>query len=363
MADTGFSAGGTVAQDLSETKGTPFPCGIRPVWIASYPRSGNTFLRILLQNFFRLPTYSIYNVEGQGFADPSAAALDEAPVLPRHWRNLLSDQPGAKKLLIKTHDRPEAEGQAIYLVRDGRAAIDSYFHYHQKFAFEKPSLTEVIAGACQFGRWSDHVLAWQPQQRANTLFLRYEELVGRPEQLIPQIGEFLGENPANGRVPTFEELQHQFPIFFRRGSNEDFLREWSPGQMALFNQLHGTVMEELQYPLAQPGENNGDTGAELAGSAAHWHGLYLEKLASLGNTAAICQQVYKENERLQCELRRVSEELEKKDALLTPLLKSLWVKTGLALGLLGRARKAKRRLARLTAQTETAATREQPSVN
>jgi hypothetical protein len=363
MAETGFSAGGTVAKNLSETCGNLFPRGIRPIWIASYPRSGNTFLRILLQNFFRLPTYSVYNVEGQGFADPSAGALDEPPVLPRNWRTLLCDQNTAKKTLIKTHDRPEAEGRAIYLVRDGRAAIDSYFHYHQKFSFEKPSLTEVIAGACQFGRWSDHYRDWQPRTRANTLFLRYEDLVNSPEQLIPQIGEFLNEKPVDGRVPSFEELQRQFPIFFRRGSNEDFLTEWTPGQMALFNELHGTAMEELQYPLKQPGEVSTNTAGELARSAAHWHGLYLEKLASLGNTAAICQQVYKENERLESELRRLSEEMAKQDALLVPLLKSIWVRMGLTLGLLRRANKAKRRLARRSTEPETTPAREQARVH
>src|SRR5262252_5675644 len=100
MAETGFSAGGTVEKNLSETAGRAFPGGIRPIWLASYPRSGNTFLRILLQNLFRLPTYSIYNIEGQGFADPSAAALDAAPMLPRNWRAFLSKEDGAKKVLI-----------------------------------------------------------------------------------------------------------------------------------------------------------------------------------------------------------------------------------------------------------------------
>lgn len=356
MTESGFSVGGTVGENLSEARGTLFPRRIRPVWLASYPRSGNTFLRIVLQNFFRLPTYSIYNIEGQGFADPSAAALEEAPVLPRNWRAALSDEVGAKTILIKTHDRPEGEGPAIYLVRDGRAAIDSYYYYHQKFAFEKPSRTEVIAGACQFGRWSDHYRAWRPQSRANTLFLRYEDLVSQPEKWIPLLAEFLNQEPTNARVPTFEELQRQFPVFFRRGRNEDFLSEWSPAQMLLFNELHGDVMKELGYLLTQPGDVNANTAAELAHSAAHWHDLYLEKLASLGQTAATCQQLNKENERLATELRQLSEEVE-------PLRKSLWVKLGLALGLLWRANKAKRRSAGPSLTPDATAPRQQARAN
>jgi hypothetical protein len=361
MAATDFFAGGTVGKNLSDISRASFAHGIRPVWIASYPRSGNTFLRIILQNFFRLPTYSVYNVEGQGFVDPSAATLESSPVLPGNWRDQLSDQDGAETVLIKTHELPADGGAAIYLVRDGRAAIDSYYHYHQKFAFEKPSLTEVIAGACQFGRWSDHYLAWQPQARANTLFLRYEDLVSRPEEIIPQIGEFLRHKPMDGRVPGFEELQQRFPVFFRRGQNEDFLYAWTPGQMSLFNKLHGVVMQQLNYPLAQAGEITAATSAELARSAAHWHELYLEKLRNLGYTASNCQQLAEENKRLQSQLRQISEEMEKKDAALVQLLKSIWVKMGLTLGLLRRANKATPGLA--SHSTETAPERKHPGVD
>ncbi|HTL56284.1 MAG TPA: sulfotransferase domain-containing protein [Candidatus Limnocylindrales bacterium] len=347
ITENGSFAGKTVVKNLPEAPvaaDASFPSRVRPVWIASYPRSGNTFLRIILLNLFHLPTYSIYNIEGQGFPDPSAAALDEAPIMPRNWRERLSQEAGATTTLIKTHDPPEGSGPAIYVVRDGRAAVNSYYYYHKKFAFEKPSLTEVIAGACQFGRWNDHYLAWRPRIRQNTLFLRYEELVTRPDEIIPKLSQFLRMEPKEGRIPTFEELKQQMPTFFRRGQNDDFLSEWTPGQMALFNELHGPVMKELDYPLASIGGDDGSAAAELAQSAAHWHELYLEKLQSLGSTSATCLQLYRENEELGRELRQFSEEIEKKDAVLRPLLKSVWVKVGMSIGLLRRARKAKRRL-------------------
>lgn len=31
------------------------------VWLASYPRSGNTFLRVLFRHVFGIETYSVYN--------------------------------------------------------------------------------------------------------------------------------------------------------------------------------------------------------------------------------------------------------------------------------------------------------------
>src|SRR5262249_53341379 len=126
-----------------------FSHGIRPVWIASYPRSGNTFLRIVLQNIFQLPSYSVYNVEGQNYKDPSAEALEKAPFLPCNWRKLISNNAHSKTIPIKTHDPPNDDAPAIFIIRDGRAAIHSYYEYQKNYAYEQPSLTETIAGACQ----------------------------------------------------------------------------------------------------------------------------------------------------------------------------------------------------------------------
>lgn len=259
--------------------------GIRPIWLASYPRSGNTFLRIILQNLFRLPTYSIYRIEGAEFPDPSAEALEEAPFLPREWAELLSDDPHAETVLIKTHNPPRDGRKAIYLVRDGRASINSYFHYHKKFAFEQPSLTEVIVGACQFGSWSEHYLAWQPKTRPETLWLRYEDLVSRPAEFIPVLAKFIGATPLDGRLPTFAELKERMPAFFRRGQNNDFASQWSPGQQALFNLVHGPVMQELGYALSTPSESALSTVPELARSAARSHKLYIQQLERMHEEA------------------------------------------------------------------------------
>lgn len=312
------------------------PTSIRPVWIASYPRSGNTFLRIVLQNIFHLPTYSVYYVEGQNFSDPSAEALEEAPVLPRNWRELISSEPGATLTLIKTHDPPPDDSPAIYLVRDGRAAIDSYFHYQRKFAFDKPSLTEVIAGACQFGAWSAHLRAWAPLSRPNTLFLRYEDLVNRPMALIPSLSEFLQVQPAEGQLPTFEELKQRYPAFFRRGQNEDFLKAWTPGQAALFNSLHESVMKELGYPQNSASLLDHTTVAELASSATRLHQQYLEHLEQLGTASAYCEQ-------LMAEVKQLKETEAEQNRVLNTLLDSRWLKLGAALKLLKHNRPNRRR--------------------
>ena len=302
---------------------------IRPVWLASYPRSGNTFLRILLQNAFRLPTYSIYHVEDQDYQDPSAEAIEAAVALPRNWERRISREPEASLTIIKTHEPPRDDSPAIYIARDGRAAIDSYFHYHQRFAFDKPTLTEVIAGACQFGKWNEHYLAWRPRSRLNTLFLRYEDLVTRPAEIIPQLAQFLAIEPTGGKLPTFDELRQRSPAFFRRGQNQDYLTKWSPGQLALFNWIHGPVMKELSYPLSAAPPIERDTVVELAQSAARLHGLYLEQLKKLGANWAQCQQFSEEARKL----REAQPRLVEIERELKMLRRRSWVRLGAALGL------------------------------
>jgi hypothetical protein len=305
---------------------------LRPIWIASYPRSGNTFLRILLQNSFRLVSYSLYRLEGQDHPDPSAEALEEAPPLPRDWRSRVSTAREATLTMIKTHGLPEDDAPAIYLVRDGRAAIHSYYHYHQKFAFEQPSLTEVIAGACQFGSWSDHVRAWKPRTRPNTLLLHYEDLVARPEEAIGAVAHFLERQPIPGPLPSFAELQQRSPAFFRRGVNQDFHTEWSPAQMRLFNQRHGVTMKEFGYELVQSEGPMDAAGIELAESATRLHACYLEQLTNAGLLTAR----QKELEQTVARLTREKNSLTAKLLRYEELWQRGWVRFGRKLGMFGR---------------------------
>ncbi len=316
----------------------PFPLRARPLWLASYPRSGNTFLRIILEKIFQLPTWSVYRVEGQDFRDPSAEPLEQAPLLPADWRSRLCTSPDAELVIIKTHDLPEDEGAAICLVRAGCAAVHSYFHYHQKFSFEQPSLTEIIAGACQFGTWSGHYLGWQPRTRANTLLLKYEDLVARPESVIPVLAQLLERAPTGADLPSFAELKAKFPAFFRRGQNQDFLTEWSPAQLALFNHLHGAVMTELGYPLPATKESSAALVREVAASAEKLHKLYLHELQKQRIYISLQDQLSSEVKQLTRQVNALTEavssqkqEVASQKAIVTMLLANRWIKMGRAL--------------------------------
>ncbi len=171
-----------------------------------------------------------------------------------NWKEFHEQASNRSRLtFVKTHDLPEDDSKAIYIVRDGRAAIASYHHYLKNYARgHVPSLAEIIVGAVSFGSWSSHIEAWHPQNRPNTLMLRYEDLCIQPEREIQKISEFIGLPADDGRPLDFRTLSNRFPKFFRQGNNQRNIDEYTADEAALFALCHAEWMEKLGYNLAPP---------------------------------------------------------------------------------------------------------------
>ncbi|MCX7714022.1 MAG: sulfotransferase domain-containing protein, partial [Chthoniobacterales bacterium] len=141
------------------------------IWLASYPRSGNTFLRMLLHHSCGFKTYSTYNdplFDQLGATDAVGQERLSAPL------EELAKAP--ETYLVKTHDLPTDKSPAIYVVRDGRDSLVSLARYLLSFE-RKPSmmktikemlgidnfstvLEELIIKKEHYGGWNDHVLTW-----------------------------------------------------------------------------------------------------------------------------------------------------------------------------------------------------------
>ena len=84
------------------------------IWLASFPRSGNTFFRNIL--------YQLYGLESSTFHREPNYPVDEGyesyPVVKTHLlpSDLIPDDPNIKK---------------VYLVRDGRDALVSIAHHRK----------------------------------------------------------------------------------------------------------------------------------------------------------------------------------------------------------------------------------------
>jgi hypothetical protein len=201
------------------------------VWIASFPRSGNTFLRIVLNRLYGVRTSVVYDVDG--VADrlgPSLVGFEERPGPFAAMRE------SPELHLVKTHrprDRQILDGdKAVCLVRDGRDCLVSWARQRSEdgarcFADELRDLIFLPAGRGA-GPWGRNVLGWLQPAHPGRVVLRYEELIDNPEAAVRRVadGLRLGLEPATAAaIPTFAELHQVDGRFFRRGFSGTYCDE------------------------------------------------------------------------------------------------------------------------------------------
>ena len=142
-------------------------------------------------------------VQSRGHPDQFNARIPAVSI-----RNSVAINQLASPRLIMTHSlwRPKVQ-KAIYLIRDGRDAFISYYHY-------QTTRRGVRMGAAQFSRlyhdrvfgdtWADHVHSWLTIGRqsigSNLVVVKFEDLKDQPETVISQLCRFLNIQADHGRI-------------------------------------------------------------------------------------------------------------------------------------------------------------------
>ncbi len=222
------------------------------IWLASFPRSGNTFFRNIL--------YQVYGLESSTFhRDPQYPLIENYQAYP----------------FVKTHLLPadlapqDASIKKVYLVRDGRDALVSMAHHKKDLTrpgsdFYNNLLESILAWEdADFGGWSENVRQWS---KAADLIIRYEDLIEDPLRETEKLRTLMELPPARSdRLPSFEELKHGQAKYggergrqdraFRRGKAGSWQQEMPPELQRLFWEMHGDTMEQMGYgssPFPKP---------------------------------------------------------------------------------------------------------------
>ena len=235
------------------------PGGGRRIWLASFPRSGNTLLRCILFHCFGLHSTSVYPNDLGNRRLERMVGHYESGALPAA---LAADAP----LLVKTHELPADDGPAIYVIRDGRAATTSLWRFYRR----RRPLRDVVLGNCPPGSWSAHVEAWRPWERPRTLLLRYEELTHSQAAVLDKLSSFLGRPIVRRGIPSrlwMAIVGRSRVRLFSRWS-----RRMAPHE-TLFRATHGKTMAQFGYGV---GERD---GRWLAAGLAAALGRALERFA------------------------------------------------------------------------------------
>lgn len=231
-------------------------------WLASYPRSGNTFLRILFKE-----VYGIHTWEGYGKESP---------------QEVLKSVKDSKNVIIKTHELPNNTAIArdqlktIYLVRDGRdAAVSMAYHRCQivkpgsDFFFNLLSNT-LSPLDTSFGGWSKHVRQWS--QYAD-IVIKFEDLIADPKSQLIKLESLMGLPKGDyDKIPTFKDLQtkkyafgsgkntfskeQQKAIrkkFFRSGKTKTWQNQMPKIVQDVFIHKHGDMLKKLGYTEVKKG--------------------------------------------------------------------------------------------------------------
>ena len=286
-------------------------------WLASYPKSGNTWLRAVLTNYLHEAGEPASINALIGWSDASFRhVFDECLGLPssdmtpeeilRH-RPLLAEalaEATPPPAFVKVHEAcvhapsgaalfpKTATAGVIYLVRNPLDVVVSYAH-HMQWTIDKTA-TAMNDPTADLGRvqrglsnwlpiplltWSGHVSSWLDQGELPVQVARYEDLLANPQAAFGAIVRFAGLDWDGARLARaidhaafprlraqeeeagFDEKQPTSPSFFRAGVAGSWRTALTRGQVKALVDAHGEVMERLGYLR--------DAEAFLAGDGGH----------------------------------------------------------------------------------------------
>lgn len=275
------------------------------VWLASFPKSGNTWLRILLANLLtpddgpvdinRLqlnsrPLVSRRLLDNMTLIDTSLLTREELDLLrPRIAETVAADS--AEHVYVKVHDnyRTNRAGKplfalgrrnrALYIVRDPRdVAVSLSYHTGRTTDWAISELNSphyTISSAIGYWTkqipqlltdWSRHVESWTGQRDLPVHVLRYEDLQADPIGTFGKAAAFLGLDASRAAVEQavrrsdFAELQRQeqrtgfrerwresTAPFFRAGRAGGWKEVLTPEQEHAIVVVHRPVMARFGY--------------------------------------------------------------------------------------------------------------------
>jgi len=274
----------------------------KAIWIASYPKSGNTWVRVFLHNLIRelrgetgaqdinmlhvwTGRESLDRAFTQRLGKPAreASIAEIAAARPLAQADLVAS--AQRPVLLKTHNAvANVEGHAtinlgvtlaaIYLVRNPLDVAVSYAHHSVQ------SLDHVIQFMARprsvsdgsnrhvyefMGSWSFHVASWLSVIDRPVLILRYEDLLNQPERSFARLARFLRLAPSAAQLraaiekSSFAALARQeaergfierpktAERFFRKGEVGQWKQALTKRQAADVVATHGPMMMRFGY--------------------------------------------------------------------------------------------------------------------
>lgn len=274
------------------------------VWLVSYPKSGNTWLRFQLANYFRPAGAPPVRVDEMSFGRIASlrALLDEWSVVEtsdlsdaellqmRADTMMCLGRSATRPIFLKAHDARrrvmegpdlfprEVTSAAVYLVRNpldvavslaahlditAQSAVDALRNPSFTLNGPGPALAEQTPQLLR--SWSEHVRSWTEGCDLPVLTIRYEDMLAQPESCLMRVLTHVQDDFDPGRIAAavthsaFERLQREereYGFRERRSRANPFFKSGTEGtwrsvltdtQIAQIVDDHRAVMADFGY--------------------------------------------------------------------------------------------------------------------
>ena len=197
------------------------------IFIASYPKSGTTYLCLILANILkdlrkdprRVDFYSVHDYVPDLHANPQRInQIDPQRFIKTHE----SFEEWNSRISVK--GRGVNYPRAIYLIREGRITMASSYMYARAMSVKPISFSDfIMREKSSRGAWDDHVNGWLLQDneinKKMVQIVKYEDLLENTLEVIKSLLEFSGLNVGedaineailNSDINKIRELEIQF---------------------------------------------------------------------------------------------------------------------------------------------------------
>ena len=211
-------------------------------WIASYPKSGNTWLRSLISTYY-------FTKDGE-YNEKLLKKIDQFPTRKyfldfnydpkivgdtcKYWIKAQEKLNVDKKLkFFKTHNafgkvnnfdftNSENSTGCIYIVRDPRNVITSVMNHYEldedrafnwmtnekQYIYDVEKVNQVGYSDFQFiSSWDLNYKSWKVQKKVRTKFIRYEDLSNQTFYVFKEIIEFINQIIKSNEKINLEKIK------------------------------------------------------------------------------------------------------------------------------------------------------------
>ena len=270
------------------------------IFLASYPKSGNTWMRAIISNLYNfdkefnlktLKSIPLLSIK-KNFDEFENKIYSDNNVLDFDWvsENIIDCQKILNKKsnhlnIFKTHSvrhkkftNENVNAGFIYIIRDPRDVVISFKNFSGKsldkiineLLFEKKNIINTNGAHELFSTWELNVLSWLNYKTVPRLIIRYEDLKLNIKEVVIKVIEFLNKTHRiklnlsdtdidqiieNTNFNNLKKIENKYVFdessehsrFFRSGKSNQWKDILSKTKLGLIENNLETLMKHFNY--------------------------------------------------------------------------------------------------------------------